>query len=178
MKCNPYSVKWLEDSDRENLNRETLEKQFQIVKRETNTSTVCQFGDLSIAKMKVSQFQGEKKTDDESIVLLDQGTIEHPLNYFYNHSPFPPSFHRCGRDAVPGPEVPIRILEKRLAANDDEDKGELQKELDKMLQGRKSLVKITTGKSTFIICKLFYQFWYVHHFLSVLNILDHFVTLK
>ena len=30
----------------ENLNEETIEKQFKIVKKETNTSTVCQFGDL------------------------------------------------------------------------------------------------------------------------------------
>lgn len=30
----------------ENLNEETIEKQFRIVKKETNTSTVCQFGDL------------------------------------------------------------------------------------------------------------------------------------
>merc|ERR1711953_334199 len=138
-----YSVKWLEDSDRENLNRETLEKQYKIVKRETNTSTVCQFGDLSISKMKVSQFQGGSGFDQP--ILTDfSGTIENPLNYFYNHSPFPPSLHRCGRDAVPGPEVPKVILEKRLASNDnDEDKTEIQKALEKMVQGRKSLVKIT-----------------------------------
>ena len=74
-----YSVKWLEDSDRENLNRETLEKQYKIVKRETNTSTVCQFGDLSIAKMKVSQFQGGSGFDQP--ILMDfSGTIENPLN--------------------------------------------------------------------------------------------------
>lgn len=145
-----YSVKWLEDSDRENLNHETLEKQYKIVKRETNTSTVCQFGDLSMAKMKVSQFQGGARVDNDGFdhpILLDGGTIENPMNYFYNHSPFPPSLHRCGRDAVPGPEVPKVILEKRLASNDnDEDKTEIQKELEKMVQGRKSLLKITIGE--------------------------------
>ena len=57
-----YSVKWLEDSDKENLNRETLEQQYKIVRRETNTSQVCQFGDLTIAKkMKVADFQGSSK---------------------------------------------------------------------------------------------------------------------
>ena len=145
-----YSVKWLEDSDRENLNRETLEKQYKIVKRETNTSTVCQFGDLSIAKMKVSQFQG-RSGFDQPILMDFSGTIENPLNYFYNHSPFPPSLHRCGRDAVPGPEVPKVILEKRLASNDnDEDKTEIQKALEKMVQGRKSLVKITKGEQLYL----------------------------
>ena len=35
-----YSIKWLEDSDREDIEVETLEDQFKIVKWETNTSTV------------------------------------------------------------------------------------------------------------------------------------------
>ena len=38
------SFKWLEDSDKEDLEKETLEEQYKIVKKETNTSTVCQFG--------------------------------------------------------------------------------------------------------------------------------------
>lgn len=38
----------MEDSDKENLQKETLETQFKIVKKETNTSTVCQFGDMKI----------------------------------------------------------------------------------------------------------------------------------
>lgn len=58
-----YSVKWLEDSDRENLNKETLEHQYKVVKRETNTSMVCQFGDMSISKLKVADFQGEIAQD-------------------------------------------------------------------------------------------------------------------
>ena len=54
-----YSIKWMEDSDRENLAQETLEKQYKIVRKETNTSMVCQFGDLSMGKLKVGDFQGE-----------------------------------------------------------------------------------------------------------------------
>merc|ERR1712215_405395 len=42
-----YSIKWLEDSE-----KETLEDQYKIVKKETNTSMVCQFGDMSISKKK------------------------------------------------------------------------------------------------------------------------------
>ena len=40
-----YSVNWMEDSDAEDLKSETLEKQFSIVKQETNTSHVMEFGD-------------------------------------------------------------------------------------------------------------------------------------
>lgn len=57
-----YSVKWMEDSDVENLNTETLRKQFSIVKDETNTSHVQEFGDLSMGDLPVADFQGEKQT--------------------------------------------------------------------------------------------------------------------
>ena len=41
------SIQWLEDSDKEDLEKETLEDQYKIVKKETNTSTVCQFGNFN-----------------------------------------------------------------------------------------------------------------------------------
>ncbi|XP_023349340.1 legumain [Eurytemora carolleeae] len=57
-----YSIKWLEDSDKENIEKETLEEQYRIVKKETNTSTVCQFGNMDISKLTVGSFQGLKPT--------------------------------------------------------------------------------------------------------------------
>jgi legumain len=42
----------------ENLNSETLQKQFMITKSETNTSHVQEFGDMSIGDMTVAEFQG------------------------------------------------------------------------------------------------------------------------
>ena len=35
-----YSIKWMEDSDKENIEKETLDQQYNIVKKETNTSMV------------------------------------------------------------------------------------------------------------------------------------------
>nr|BAF95090.1 2nd tick legumain [Haemaphysalis longicornis] len=55
-----YSVRWMEDSDREDLHKETLLDQFQIVKNETTTSHVMEYGDLSIGKLSLSEFQGAK----------------------------------------------------------------------------------------------------------------------
>ena len=54
--------------------------------------------------------------------------------------------NQCGRDAVPSPEVPRIILEKRLAASPEnsEDKEEIEKELSNLIQGRQRLTKITT----------------------------------
>ncbi|KAL1472716.1 hypothetical protein MTO96_022860 [Rhipicephalus appendiculatus] len=53
-----YSVNWMEDSDKEDLHRETLIDQFNIVKMETNTSHVMEYGDLNIGKLSVSEFPG------------------------------------------------------------------------------------------------------------------------
>merc|ERR1712212_470607 len=77
-----YSVKWMEDSDKEDLNKETLEKQYKIVKRETNTSMVCQFGDLSISKMKVADFQGEITQKDTFLSLISGMAPLKKYNYF------------------------------------------------------------------------------------------------
>ena len=141
-----YSVKWLEDSDKENLNQETLEQQYKIVRRETNTSQVCQFGDLSIAKkMKVADFQGSSKEPTEfDTVLMNE--VEERSHYYYDsrNTDVVGPMNQCGRDAVPAPEVPRLILEKRLASPENsEDKEEIEKELKNLVQGRQSLNTIT-----------------------------------
>ena len=91
-----YSAKWMENSDVSNLNHETLEDQYEKVKYETNTSTVCQFGDVdNISKMSVSNFQG-KKRKIELVGLSD---------------PIP---DECGSDAVPSPDVEKISLERLM----------------------------------------------------------------
>ena len=101
----------MENSDASNLNRETLEDQFNRVKFETNTSTVCQFGDVdNISKMSVSNFQGMKRKT-ESAEYSD---------------PVP---DECGRDAVPSPDVEKISLERLL----QDDSGLAEEE---RMQGR------------------------------------------
>ena len=41
-----YSVNWMEDSDAEDISKETLFKQFQITQKKTTESHVMQYGDL------------------------------------------------------------------------------------------------------------------------------------
>ncbi|XP_041353687.1 legumain-like isoform X1 [Gigantopelta aegis] len=57
-----YSVMWMEDSDKEDLQTETLQKQFLIVKEETNTSHCQEYGDMSISNLDVAEFQGKMKS--------------------------------------------------------------------------------------------------------------------
>merc|ERR1712080_284382 len=99
-----YSIKWLEDSDKENIEKETPEHQYIVVKNETNTSMVCQFGDMSISKMEVGTFQGLKP-----VINLHDLPKPPPTPHY------PPSWFSCGRDAVPGPEVPVKILQNNIA---------------------------------------------------------------
>jgi len=142
-----YSVKWMEDSDKENLEIETLEKQYRIVKRETNTSMVCQFGDMSISKMKVAWFQGESTQEDSFISFVSEKDANPKHGYFsYTNirEEMLQTNHNCGRDAVPGPEVPRIILEKRIqTATNVLEATEYNKQLEALLDGRKAMISKT-----------------------------------
>jgi len=131
-----YSIKWLEDSDKENIEKETLEHQFIVVKNETNTSTVCQFGEKEISQMPVGAFQGPKEN-----VIID---IPPPTpNY-------PPSWYSCGRDAVPGPEVPVKILQNNIAsATNPQEAQEAREKYIQLMNNRKFMEdKVKTVIST------------------------------
>uniref|UniRef100_A0A646QJ75 legumain n=1 Tax=Hemiscolopendra marginata TaxID=943146 RepID=A0A646QJ75_9MYRI len=124
-----YSVKWMEDSDKENLNSETLNKQFHIVKQETNTSHVQEYGDLSIAKLKVAEFQGAAACN------CDTRLPEVPLGAVLSH------------------EVPLMILKRKIMkANSFEEHSELKLKLKKMLRNRdflSNVVKNIVNDATF-----------------------------
>ncbi|CAK8677741.1 unnamed protein product [Clavelina lepadiformis] len=85
-----YSVSWLEDSDNENIEMETLHKQYEVTKKKTNTSHVMQYGDTTISHEIVGFFQGEKPSA-------------------LNNAPLPPIY-----DDVPSPDVPIHILQRKI----------------------------------------------------------------
>merc|ERR1712002_796668 len=124
-----YSIKWLEDSDKENIEKETLEHQFIVVKNETNTSTVCQFGEKEISQMPVGAFQGPTPT-----IGLPRPT--HPPHY-------PPQWFSCGRDAVPGPDVPVKILQSNFeSATTPSEKEEAKERLDSLLRNRKFMQNV------------------------------------
>nr|CAB3263422.1 legumain-like [Phallusia mammillata] len=111
-----YSVSWLEDSDKENLETESLHSQFKIVKEETNQSHVMQYGDKTISKDKVGLFQGEKES-------------------LRSYTPLRPIY-----DDVPSPDVKIHILEKRIeAATSYAQKKALKLELSKEMEMRRRI---------------------------------------
>lgn len=115
-----YSVNWMEDSDVEDLSRETIHKQYQLVKTHTNTSHVMQYGNKSISTMKVLQFQGMKHRASPPITL-------------------PPVTHL---DLTPSRDVPIAILKRKLMqANDLQESRRLTQELQEHLEAQHIIEK-------------------------------------
>lgn len=56
------------------MTQETLEKQFKVVREETTTSHVLQFGELSLTKKKVAEFVGSQESDASTYGPFDPPT--------------------------------------------------------------------------------------------------------
>ncbi|XP_066132496.1 legumain [Saccopteryx bilineata] len=115
-----YSVNWMEDSDVEDLTKETLHKQYQLVKSHTNTSHVMQYGNKSISTMKLMQFQGVKHQASSPVSL-------------------PPVQHL---DLTPSPDVPLTIMKRKLMhTNDLQESRRLVAEIQRHLESRNVMEK-------------------------------------
>ncbi|KYO45490.1 legumain [Alligator mississippiensis] len=123
-----YSVNWMEDSDEEDLRKETLHKQFQLVKKRTNTSHVMQYGNKSISSMKLMQFQGSGKKST-------------PIS-------LPPVKHY---DLTPSPDVPLAIMKRKLmATNDMYEAKKIAEEMKTHLEA-KELIRESMRKIIYLI---------------------------
>ncbi|KAF0873427.1 LGMN protein, partial [Crocuta crocuta] len=115
-----YSVNWMEDSDVEDLTKETLHKQYQLVKSHTNTSHVMQYGNKSISAMKVMQFQGMKHRASSPISLPPVKDL----------------------DLTPSPEVPLTIMKRKLmSTNDLQESRKLVEKIHRHLDARHVIEK-------------------------------------
>ncbi|XP_077477278.1 legumain [Stigmatopora argus] len=117
-----YSVNWMEDSDAEDLSKETLLKQFRIVRIHTNTSHVRQFGNKTLGHMTVGAFQGMRTTAAPRARL-------------------PPV---AEPDLTPSPDVPLAILKRKLMASNDVNVArDLLSEIDEHFKVREMLAATT-----------------------------------
>jgi len=114
-----YSVNWMEDSDKQNIEKETLQAQFKIVKNITTTSHVQEYGDLTISNLVVGEFQGETQTPPKTVP-----------NVPYNRG-------------APSWEVPLDILYRQQAgAKTDQEKEVIKAQIDEMIEKRGHLETI------------------------------------
>jgi len=89
-----YSVNWLQDSDAANMQTETLAQQYQVVKKETNTSDVCQWGDATWDSSPIGDFQSYKSSSEPFVGAWSNGV-----------------------EFVDSRDVKMATLESRVAAN-------------------------------------------------------------
>ncbi|GFT84881.1 legumain [Nephila pilipes] len=121
-----YSVSWMEDSDKKTLTNETLHQQFNVVKKETRSSNVQEFGDMSVSQLPVSEFQGRKES--EPLVVPNV-----PM------------------DLVRSDDVPMEILKRRLQmVHTPEEHIEISWKINKMHRNREFL----SGKVKEMVAKL------------------------
>lgn len=146
-----YSVSWMEDSDlHKSLSTETLAQQFIKVRRETNTSHVMEYGDLSIATLPLSQFQGSKIRNENETDFI-HGSIQHLSGNNnleegeINLEEMKINLEKMNlekrmKDAIPSHDVPLVSLKRRAQLAQDPMKRErLIREYNYMSEGRRFL---------------------------------------
>ncbi len=138
-----YSVKWLEDSDRENLNKETLEKQYEIIKKETNiSSTVVKFGDMNIAKMSVADFMGTKKANETLGQYRNDMLVRNPPTDYY-----------CN-NTIDVRDIELEILKRRIdTAKSSVEAERLHEELIQHISDRRKIEKTFKAISKKVLIK-------------------------
>jgi len=123
-----YSVNWMEDSDVEDINSETLFKQFGLVRDRTNLSHVMQYGDLNLgATHNVGEFQGATKE------IMNKP--RHFIKERYNA--------KLRTDAVKTVDVRLAVVSRRLAAAEagSAEKAQLERELIQLINDRATITK-------------------------------------
>uniref|UniRef100_T1KZI8 legumain n=1 Tax=Tetranychus urticae TaxID=32264 RepID=T1KZI8_TETUR len=109
-----YSVAWLQDSDKHDLTKETLEQQFKDVVKNTPRSHPQEFGTKSIADLVVGEFQGEKASSS---------------NQLYRKVP--------ARGSVNSRDIPLVMLRRKMIkTNDENEAASLHKQLSNLIAGR------------------------------------------
>lgn len=111
-----FSVEWIEDSEkRVDLDTESVDQQFRTVSKLTNTSHVMEFGDVSISRLPLGQFQGERRSGNNEEIPRVEPYL----------------------DAVPSHDVPLIIAQRRAkAATDPIERSQLTAKYQGMVNAR------------------------------------------
>ncbi|XP_059485186.1 legumain-like isoform X2 [Neocloeon triangulifer] len=113
-----FSVMWMQDTEQEDLGRETLHHQFEVVRSRTNTSHVEEYGDLNVGASLLKDFIGSTP------VSSYRRAIKAPL-----------------KDVVSSRDVPIEIVKRKMRAElNATRKHELRQKLHRMTKHRKVMV--------------------------------------
>jgi len=82
-----FSVSWMENADQVNINTETLEQQYEVVKNRTFRSNVSKYGSMSFISNPVGEFlgtQSSKALGASPVVSNNWESRDNKLHYLYN----------------------------------------------------------------------------------------------
>ncbi|KAB2611750.1 vacuolar-processing enzyme-like [Pyrus ussuriensis x Pyrus communis] len=91
-----YSLSWMEDCDAEDLQTETLAKQYELVRKRTNASHVMEYGDMSHRQDVLSTYIGRAPAANPSYTSLPSKTPPHRAQGLLANSTLT-SFTSCSR---------------------------------------------------------------------------------
>lgn len=138
-----YSVNWMEDSDRENLEMETLQSQFQLVKKETNTSHVMEWGNIKLGGLKVADFQGNFSGKSLHFTPTRK---QHPA-----------------ADAVAAEHVALEILKYKISVTEGEEQLKYKTELQNLIKKKYDTEKFFKQVTSLTTAPHLYQFFLTTH---------------
>ena len=72
-----FSVNWMEDADKADMQKETLQTQYETVKTETTKSHVLQWGELTFTGEAIAEFEG-------SIPILEKYEKKEKKSFWHN----------------------------------------------------------------------------------------------
>lgn len=135
-----FSINWMEETDKERSRpfNITLERQYHVVKRETNKSHVMQFGDLSIVSEKIDVFEGDV-SDDEYGRSLEGFVSELELKEKRHH-------HMKLSSAVDSRDIRLHVFYNRyITADNDVEREESYRKMNEELSLRHKFDSVFTS---------------------------------
>jgi len=113
-----FSVNWMEQTDKERSRTMfpfniTLERQYHVVKKETNKSHVMQFGDLTIVSEKIDVFEGDVADD----MKFGEGSDEFSLREHHHN-------HMKLRSAVDSRDIRLHVFYQNYVHADNREERE------------------------------------------------------
>ncbi|XP_065833029.1 legumain-like [Oscarella lobularis] len=133
-----FSIKWMEDEDKNPIERQTLQQQYKLVKKETITSNVSRYGDMQFTDAHLDEFMAGHSSNLTSshIYLTLDAAFSKPTP-----PPHPKPIHPC-EDPVPSRDVSLAILYHQVsAATTKEDIESLKRQIHSELTLRKKIAK-------------------------------------
>ena len=118
-----FSINWMEDTEANNVNTETLQTQHDTVVELTTKSPVCEFGDFSFMSEPIGDFEGT--TESASTKTMTERMMQ-KMTHFYKKAT---DSRTASKETVDSRDHDLHVLYNRVMAGDSEAVPEMEKEL-------------------------------------------------